>query len=257
MNGKQEKMVSIYKNIGETPLEALERFRATRPDLEGIPMTYAGRLDPLAEGELLILIGEECKQKEKYLGLDKEYEVEIVCGISTDTYDALGLVTDVRDERLVHDLNTVDFSKYVGRFLQEYPAYSSKTVDGIQLHERARNNELPDEMPTKEVEIYSIVQVGKASNILSLELKQRIFSNIALVHGDFRQEEIKRRWEEVFSRSTLVEKGESWPRITIRVKCSSCTYMRSLVHRIGADLKVGAFALNIKRTKVYLPTSGI
>ena len=52
-----------------------------------------GRLDPLAEGVLLILIGDECKNKEKYLGLDKEYEVAIIFGISTDTGDALGLAT--------------------------------------------------------------------------------------------------------------------------------------------------------------------
>ena len=126
MASKQEKVVSIYKKIGETPLEALERFRATRSDLKDVPMTYAGRLDPLAEGELLILIGDECKKKQDYLGLDKEYEVEIIFGISTDTHDALGLVTEVNvNSRGL--TSTIDLSKYVGKFSQEYPAYSSKT----------------------------------------------------------------------------------------------------------------------------------
>lgn len=72
----------IYKHIGETPLEALERFRREQGIAADVPMTYAGRLDPMAEGLLLILLGEECKNKEKYLGLDKEYEVEVLFGIT-------------------------------------------------------------------------------------------------------------------------------------------------------------------------------
>ena len=247
-----ESKIVIYKNIGETPLEALERFRATRPDLENVPMTYAGRLDPLAEGELLILSGDECKYKETYLGLDKEYEVEIVFGISTDTYDALGLVTDFRGEASTSTLLSVDLSKYVGRFTQEYPAYSSKTVSGVQLHELARKNELPEEMPTKEVEIYSIEQIRRddLSVISSRELQTRILNNINLVTGDFRQDEIKKKWNELFSRPDVVGTNKMWSKMTIRVVCSSGTYMRSLVHAIGQDMKIGAFALSIKRTKI-------
>jgi len=60
-------------------------------------MTYAGRLDPLAEGLLLVLTGEECKNKEKYLGLDKEYEVDVLFGFATDTYDILGKVLSAKN----------------------------------------------------------------------------------------------------------------------------------------------------------------
>ncbi len=233
---------TIYKNIGETPLEALERFRASRPELEAEPMTYAGRLDPMAEGQLLILIGEECKQKERYLGLDKEYEVEIVFGISTDTYDALGIPKV--SPRHVEVTPWGQGTGYIGKFTQEYPPYSSKTVNGKQLHELARAGELPDEMPTKDVEIYSL-DVLNESTISSAELKSRIFSMIDKVTGDFRQEEIKKRWGEVLGMS-----NDHYSMIKVRVYCSSGTYMRSLANRIGKDAGVGAFALSIKRTKV-------
>ena len=249
-----ESKIVIYKNLGETPLEALERFRATRPDLKDVPMTYAGRLDPLAEGELIILIGDECKRKEIYLGFDKEYEVEILFGISTDTHDALGLVTKVSDPDVsaIHVLENMTFSKYVGRFVQDYPAYSSKTVGGVQLHERARKNEVPDEMPTKEVEIYSIIPGQDSfSTISSKNLKERIMHNINLVKGDFRQDNIKEKWEEVF----LAHEKRVWSRITIHVLCSSGTYMRSLAEKIGKDMQIGAFALSIKRTKIYSSVS--
>ena len=240
----------IDKLVGETPLEALERFRLGKIQAEkngndnnsgasilgthswkGVPLTYAGRLDPMAEGKLLILIGEECKDKEKYLGLDKEYEVEIVIGLETDTYDALGIVTNEIGASGIHlkseskvrwmsiesndlaisaGIETVNqqwLQRYTGKFVQPYPPYSSKTVNGKQLHELARSGELPtqDEMPTKEVEIYSIdlLSVWKIGADLLLA---KILQKIDLVKGDFRQEEIKNQWVQKLTKnwSTLL-----------------------------------------------------
>ena len=56
----------VHKRWGETPLEALERLRAEEGIAADVPMTYAGRLDPAAEGLLIILTGEECKNKDAY-----------------------------------------------------------------------------------------------------------------------------------------------------------------------------------------------
>ncbi len=261
----------IHKNLGETPLEALERFRGEKiqndPEhsvtWQTTPMTYAGRLDPVAEGELLILIGDECKNKEKYLGLDKEYEVEILFGVTTDTHDVLGLVTSVaqgmsseNEDGSAHELpaengllGELDFSKYVGKFSQPYPAYSSKTVNGKQLHELARTDELPDEMPEKEVEIFSISEAVMRpwTKIIAQELQNRIFNTVDLVKGDFRQNEIKSKWKE-----ELIEQNQEFDVVTLKVMCSSGTYMRSLAHKIGQDSGCGAIALSIKRTKIFL-----
>jgi tRNA pseudouridine55 synthase len=88
---KKDQVLKLYKKVGETPLECLERFRKNHPKFKNQKMTYAGRLDPLAEGELLVLVGESCKNKEKYLKLDKEYLVDILFGFETDSYDLLGL----------------------------------------------------------------------------------------------------------------------------------------------------------------------
>lgn len=250
------KVYKINKNIGETPLEALERFRRemTAKDSENVdkwsavPMTYAGRLDPMAEGILLILTGEECKKKDKYLGLDKEYEVEILFGIETDSYDILGMPTlnnKMNDEEdYFSEISKIDLSKYVGKFTQEYPPYSSKTVNGKQLHELSRKDELPDEMPTKEVEIYSIEELGD-STISGEELLKRILNNIKKVNGDFRQVKIINAWQKI-----LDNNKQQFPIKKIRVKCSSGTYMRSLAHRMGKDLNNGALALSINRTKI-------
>jgi len=257
----------IHKNIGETPLEALERFRRMKieecvaADYSGtdirietcaqwqeVPMTYAGRLDPLAEGELLILIGDECKNKPKYLGLDKEYEVEVLFGVETDTYDALGLSrrVDLRNTQ-VYPAGS-DLQKYIGTFTQEYPPYSSRTVDGVALHELARTNSLPEEMPTKEVTVYEVEELRR-EQVTGFELEARIVDMIDRVTGDFRQDEIRQRWQEVLDDG--VSGNEPFEVLTIRVKCSSGTYMRSLAHRMGTDRGIGAIALSIKRTKIF------
>lgn len=259
----------IHKNLGETPLQSLERFRGEQiararqastteqksdqkvvTFWQDVPLTYAGRLDPMAEGELLILIGDECKHKEKYLDLDKEYEVEIVFGIETDTYDALGISRLVEATGL--DNQSVGFeaasistqlNSYVGHFTQSYPPYSSKTVNGVQLHELARTDSLPEEMPTKEVEIYDI-QVLCIGTISAPDLHDCIANTIGLVKGDFRQAEILEKWHQNLSDSRIFNT------VSIRVRCSSGTYMRSLAHKIGQDTGLGAFALSIQRTKI-------
>ena len=223
----------IEKLSGETPLAALERFRATRTDLANAPMTYAGRLDPLASGKLIILYGDECKNKEQYLGLDKEYEVEIILGIETDTYDVLGLVTKINST----PESIPDFDKYIGKFEQTYPPYSSKTVEGKQLHVHAREGTLPEEMPTKEVEIYSIDVVEKRK-IAADELCMQIKNLIDAVNGDFRQTEIKKKWADVLGNNSTLSL------VKIKVASSSGTYMRSLAHAVGGC------TLLIHRTKI-------
>jgi len=235
------KVITAYKNVGETPLECLERVRKEQGFSADLPMTYAGRLDPMAEGLLLILTGDECKNKEKYLGLDKEYEIEVLFGLKTDTHDVLGLIRGVDIEKG----KEIDLQKYVGKFEQEYPMYSSKTVQGKQLHEYARSGEEIEEMPTKNVEIYSIEKIGE-SEISGLELAAGVIEKVSRVNGDFRQEETILDWQDLAQEFSKVD----FKVIKLRVNCSSGTYMRSLAERMGKDAGIGAIAYSIKRNFV-------
>ncbi len=236
-----KKVIITNKNIGETPLECLERVRREEGIETGTPMTYAGRLDPMAEGVLIILTGEECKNKGKYLGLEKEYEIEILFGIKTDTHDTLGLIRGIDLEKG----REVDLKNYVGKFDQEYPMYSSKTVNGKQLHQYARANEEPEEIPTKNVEIYSIEKLDEYE-INGLELAANVIELVKKVNGDFRQDEIIEEWQALAEEFSKVD----FKIIKLKIKCSSGTYMRSLADRIGIDAGVGAIAYSIKRNFV-------
>jgi tRNA pseudouridine55 synthase len=229
-------MYLTYKNIGETPLECLERVRIEYGKAPEVPMTYAGRLDPMAEGLLIILVGEDCKQKEKYLKMDKEYELEILFGVSTDTYDTLGFIDKIDK----HSFDLPDFNKYKGKFIQEYPRYSSKIIAMLD-----KDKELPDEMPTKEVEIFAIEQIGSRA-LSTKKIGEIVQENIKKVTGDFRQQETEDLWK------NFVEKHEveKFILIKLKVSCSSGTYMRSLANRIGEDAGIPALAFSIKRTRV-------
>lgn len=275
MDSKQSTLI-LYKKRGETPLECLNRFKKDNPKYFGEKMTYAGRLDPLAEGLLLVLVGEECKNKEKYLNLDKEYELDILFGFSTDSYDVLGKIVTLANKEIVSEKHesfllkifsvrrrrvsqvfskTISFSatkistllqSFVGKFSQKYPPFSSKTVDGIPLFAYAKSGTLdPDEIPSKEVEIKSIEFLGE-KKISKRGLSDFVKESINLVSGDFRQDEILESWESAISKTLI----DYFPIFSIKVSCSSGTYMRSLANLIGEKLKIPALALNIKRTRI-------
>ncbi|HEY4494547.1 MAG TPA: hypothetical protein VJC02_00410 [Candidatus Paceibacterota bacterium] len=225
-----KKVIITNKKIGETPLERLEKVRKEEKIDAKTPMTYAGRLDPMAQGLLIILVGEECKNKEKYTNLNKEYELEIIFGIETDTQDVLGLIKKVSTDKP----KLIDFNKYIGKFIQKYPAFSSKRLYKEYI-----------EIPEKEVEIYSIEKTDERMES-GLKIASNSISKINLVSGDFRQDKILEDWQYFADEFGRIE----FKIITLKVMCSSGTYMRTLAENIGKDAGTGGLANLIKRNSV-------
>ena len=67
-----KKVLSIYKPLGKTPLEIIKEVKKQYPEYADESIGYAGRLDPMAEGILLLLISEENLKRKKYEKLPKE-----------------------------------------------------------------------------------------------------------------------------------------------------------------------------------------
>ena len=76
----------LEKPLGLSPLDLIQSLPQ-----EGHKYSFAGRLDPMARGKMIVLQDEECKNQDLYCGLDKTYEFSILYGFQTDTYDVLGL----------------------------------------------------------------------------------------------------------------------------------------------------------------------
>lgn len=241
-------VILVYKNAGETPYQALLRLRQKYPRLQGKKMGYAGRLDPMAEGLLLVLLGDENKNKKSYEDLSKVYEFCSLFGVSTDTFDILGKPT-----RVSHEVSSSGFEKklktkikdYVGELIQEYPPYSSRHVRGKPLFWWARQNRLSEiKIPTRKSVIYRLI-LKDMQEVSCQEIKDFILERVGKVKGDFRQNEIIQSWHKFFEKRT-----GKMPVGSFEVESSSGTYVRGLVESLGKDLGTGATTLSIKRTKI-------
>jgi tRNA pseudouridine55 synthase len=238
----------LNKKEGETPLEALEILRSKQKKYKDVKMTYAGRLDPMASGLMIVLLGEETKNKEKYLKLGKEYDFEILFGFATDTYDILGKVTSHKaaqcSQEELGEMIKKSLKYFKGKFTQKYPMYSSKTVKGKPLFAYARSGQ-EVEMPEREVEVKNLKLVG-LKKVSKAALLKNIEKRISKVKGDFRQKEILQIWR----RELSSQEGQSFPIASFKIKCSSGTYVRGISHSLGEKISIPALAITIKRTKI-------
>lgn len=210
-------------------------------------MGYAGRLDPMAEGVVVVLLGKENRHRAKYLNLDKEYIAECVFGLETDTHDILGILKTTSDKAV--DVQQIEKAvhSFAGKQTQNYPPYSSKTIGGVPMYKLAREGKLGAmrSLPKKEIIIHSI-NIQKTNSMLKHEFEEYVISKLTNVRGNFRQKEILLEWKKYFNSS----KREQYILYTLGISCSSGTYIRSLVHDVGKMLKSGAVLTHLLRTKV-------
>ncbi len=223
------KILAIYKSVGLTPLQALNKLRAKVPALAKEKLTYAGRLDPLAEGVMLVATGDEVHNKASYTKLDKTYEFELLYGFATDTHDVMGLVTDIGEPRPV---GSVPVDLLVGPWQQEYPKYSSPKIAGKTVF-------------SKQVDIHE-ADVLDFYYISGDELLKMIVDRVGRVEGDFRQADIIKAWQNILSQRADV----LFTIVKARMRVSSGTYIRAIAHELGRRSGCPALAFSIKRTHV-------
>ena len=276
------KYVELEKAVGETPLVCMESWRVKNGVDKDIPLTYAGRLDPMASGKLLILIGEECKKKEAYLGLDKTYEFTVLFGIGSDTHDVLGRLSihtsfraDASPEAALQaakpSLTTSDDASALKTQLEEicrnligeielpYPHFSSKTVAGKPLFEWSLENRLDEiEIPTRKSTIYSITLDSierKSRTDVCTEARAKIDTIPEVTEerkqfgADFRRADVRSDWEQIKSDKSL---PAEYHIAHFTCTASSGTYMRTLAKLIGEQLDPAtpSLAWSIHRSEI-------
>jgi len=237
-------VLNIYKPVSITPFQLIEKIKNAYSDIYDKKIAYAGRLDPMAQGVMIYLVGEEVKQRDKYQKLQKIYTTKVIFGTTTDTYDPLGTITSVNQS----DINAAKkashiFSKeYMGLLLQKYPPFSYPKINGEPMYRLAREGRLKEkDIPEKEVFVYAN-QVGNFREIFLNEIRSDIVHKISNVNGDFRQKEIINEWVGLENIKLIVADAQ--------FEVSSGTYIRSLVHELGKMSGCGAIAYDITRTQV-------
>lgn len=235
----------IYKPIGKTPLDMLG-------DIKEKKKSYAGRLDPMAHGLMLILTNEHCLMQNEFHNFDKQYKFDILIGFSTDTSDILGFLknktTRFFDKNTSPKKNTICkiIKEIIGQQYQYYPPYSSVRINKKPLWFWAKNNMLDNiTIPGKFITIYSLdlIFINKISGV---DLKKQILKKLAML-GDrqncFREREIIEQWENV-------DFNDYYTTITLDTYVSCGTYIRELSNLICSKLMTNGLCLDIYRDMV-------
>jgi tRNA pseudouridine55 synthase len=239
-----ENLINVYKKIGLTPFQLIQEFKKKYKTYKNIPVSHAGKLDPLAEGVMFLVAGKEIKNIKKYMKLDKIYQAKILFGFSTDSYDIQGIPKKEKKDIDINELKKI-INSLKGEYEQTLPIFSGRMVDGKPLFYWARTNQISKiKIPVEKINIYDI-SLDKVSNINSNDLLKEIIYKIDLLKGDFRQDKIIESWKDI-----LENISEEYLVIDMTVSCSSGTYIRSITHDIGKRLSSGGVLLNLKRTQV-------
>lgn len=253
-----KKYITLNKAVGETPLSCAEAWRAANPDYKAVPMAYAGRLDPMASGKLLILLGDECKHQTNYHDLDKTYKFSILLGIESDSLDVLGrLKTGTVPEDINENKINNALKKFTGEIELPYPRFSAKTVQGKPLHMWTLENRLAEiEIPTKTSTVYEL-ELESISTMSRKDLAKAARTKIDTIPevtdprkalgNDFRRVDVRADWENIANDDSLPDLY-----IIINLYClaSSGTYMRTLASLIAKELGTCGLAWSIHRDKI-------
>lgn len=130
-------IVLIDKPSGITSFNVVSRIKRM---FNTKKVGHAGTLDPLATGLLPILINKATKVQELIQNADKEYIAEFCLGLTTDTQDITGSITNKYDGVInvsKKELNNVLLS-FKGAIQQTPPMYSAISKNGVRLYNLAR-----------------------------------------------------------------------------------------------------------------------
>ena len=133
---------------------------------------HAGTLDPDATGVLLVGVGYVTRLLTFLSGLDKTYTAQIVLGSATSTLDSSGTVTATHDMSSisVEDVQRVVKENFVGKISQVPPMVSALKVDGVRLHELARQG-IEVERAARELTIHGFKVFGMSEpGVIDVEI---------------------------------------------------------------------------------------
>lgn len=144
--------LNVYKEQGYTSFDVVAKLRGI---LKQKKIGHTGTLDPMAEGVLLVCLGQATKLSEMLIDKDKTYRCVMLLGKTTDTEDVTGKVltetADIPDEASV--IETVN--SFIGTYDQIPPMYSAIKVNGKKLYEYARQG-IEIERSPREVTIFEL-----------------------------------------------------------------------------------------------------
>lgn len=254
-------IINVYKEQGFTSHDVVAKLRGI---LHQKKIGHTGTLDPDAVGVLPVCLGSGTKLCDMLTDTDKVYRATMLLGLSTDTQDTSGailsecaaalkdgeqacagplkasgaiadtyaaapkqspLLTDeaagMPEILLDADAIRAAIHSFVGAYDQVPPMYSALKVNGRKLYELAREGREVERAPRR-VEIHEIV-------IERMETVEEVIAGIPFKAAPPKLPKIQ---------------------VTMTVRCSKGTYIRTLCHDIGHKLGTGGCMSALARIQV-------
>lgn len=112
---------------------------------KGSKVGHTGTLDPLASGLLVLLIGRATRLSRYVTGLDKSYTATARFGAVSDTLDADGEITTLKQAPIPDEITLrAATERFTGEILQTPPMASAVKVGGERLYKALRRGDIVD-----------------------------------------------------------------------------------------------------------------
>ncbi len=132
---------------------------------------HTGTLDPMAQGLLVLLVGDATKYQQALQGHEKLYEAAIRLGSQTDTGDAMGQVTRRAQVPALDCARVAEvLASFEGPLLQTPPPYSAVKVAGRPAYWWARRHR-PVELTPRPIHIFTMTFVKLEAPVVAFRVR--------------------------------------------------------------------------------------
>lgn len=229
-----------------------------------VKICYAGRLDPLAQGVMLILTDHDVKNMSENLLHNKTYTFDIILGIDTSSCDIAGTVihdTNFDDSDINIDYINNKLIEFIASYShQSYPPISSFVVKHDIYGRKplwwyAKNNiDVP--IPNKNVTIHNY-KIYTTSKINSIEFYNNAIQRLQTITNTKTIEELEIISFIDYYTNTLHSLVESKNtkdmykiKISMELTVSTGFYIRQFCNDFGKFINIPGIAFDITRTHV-------
>lgn len=145
--------VNIIKPTGMTSSDVVCKIKKI---LKMKKVGHLGTLDPAAAGVLPVAVGKATKFFDYFLSKEKKYTAVVHFGITTDSLDSFGNITNINKNTLVtKDMILSVLDEFKGEIYQLPPKYSALKVNGKKAYELAREG-VEFELKPRKITIFDI-----------------------------------------------------------------------------------------------------
>ena len=251
-------MLTVYKEAGYTSSDAVARLRGI---LRMRKIGHTGTLDPDAEGVLPMCLGNATRICELIADREKEYLAVMRLGVVTDTQDMSGeILSQIPEEQIPAillqtnadvtaiakgnpELNTDEIAEAIAKGNPVLNADEAKEGDpeatAKEKTEDSINRRIREAAAAFTGEIDQIPPMYSAIKVNGKRLYDMARKGIT----------VERKARRITIYSLDIEKIEL-PLVTMRVRCSKGTYIRTLCEDLGKALGTGAAMQSLLRTRV-------